>query len=69
MTAPDPDYVQSRLLRAAAMLERRSFITAEIARLQAEGEGLDLTMATEWPGLITQVAADMQTLAEQAAGD
>ncbi|MFC8531953.1 hypothetical protein [Nocardia sp. NPDC057227] len=68
MTAPDPQYVQSRLLQAAAMIERRQFVAAEIVRLQAEAQALDATMATAWPGLIDQVAADMLALSQEASG-
>ncbi|WP_228002124.1 hypothetical protein [Nocardia australiensis] len=68
MTAPDPCAVQARLLQAAAMLERRQYVTAEIERLHAEAAALDNTMSSAWPTLITEVASDMQTLAEQAGG-
>ncbi len=50
------------------MLERRQYVTAEIERLHAEAAALDNTMSSAWPTLITEVASDMQTLAEQAGG-
>lgn len=65
MTAPDPAAMQAALAAAAATIERRQFITDEIARLQAEGDSIDAQIADSWAAQIAAVTADLQTYVEQ----
>lgn len=67
MTAPDLGFVQQKLLEAAALIERRAYVAAEIVRLQTEAAEIDIQISTTWPDQISAVVADMNSLVQQVS--
>lgn len=67
MSAPNLVFVQQKLLEAAALIERRAFVEAEIVRLQAEAADINIQISTTWPDQINAVVADMTALVEQVS--